>query len=661
MGGGYARSVSLVFLLLLAPVMVTSAVEEDGSCCEQDGFRMFLIGEAQSGGLTAFSSDLEDRHSAVVTPSVLGAIEIGKWSTTWSVEGNYPSSEWTFDIPYEIQGATGLQFNATVGVNIGGTYYSGSSGPGLLVTNGILSVPVQVSSGTISEGDQIRFTLEVQSLSFSAPGDDAGIRFFWGDTTDAGMLAKFPLGTAEMEESSSNDGIAYFPVEIDTHYGIDIWNKRSSGSTTVGSQQLTTSPVVTETENGVRLVFVWQWPESYDGGGIQVTFRVSPHPGATLESVRTYEVDIDSDGGTGDWYPEKEPKRDSGTKLDVKISGRATASIVDRDVEITVDGAMSQWIRWGLDNIGNNTLEGSSWWKNLDSYEDSLSKGEEHNGRVDDAEVAALTGHLQTSSSNIRSFMSTGLGIDIESMVGSDLVDLSQRDIMIDFGATRAFSSEPVTIVLEARYTPGIQGQSEYLVRTFIQPGKSDWFTKIDLDAGLRTSALAGFGAVSGGDLDVEHRRWVFLETISFEDSDLDPDLIFSVSYTPPSSPAGSPLVSALILVLVMSITAGLSLYLTRSRIRAPAVATAALFGILSFIVYVGGFDLPLVLGVGAAGLIGVFPVALVSPKSKNRGVDGRSLPTITCPSCMTPNVVHSELRPFRTSCSGCFATLRLD
>ena len=49
MSGGYARSVSLVFLLLLAPVMVTTAVEEDSSCCEQDGFRMFLIGEAQSG------------------------------------------------------------------------------------------------------------------------------------------------------------------------------------------------------------------------------------------------------------------------------------------------------------------------------------------------------------------------------------------------------------------------------------------------------------------------------------------------------------------------------------------------------------------------------------------------------------------------------------
>ena len=661
MGRKNAGAMAVLVLLFLVPFSGISNAEDNGSCCEQDGFKMFLTGEAQSGGLTPFSSNLDQRYSAVVTPSVLGAIEIGKWSTVWTMDDDYPASEWTFEIPYEIEGATGLQFNATVGINIGGSYYSGSSGPGLLVTNGVLSVPISISSGTISEGDQIRFTLEVQSLSFSAPGDNAGIRFYWGDTEDAGMLAKFPFGEATMGDVSANDGIAYFPIEIKSNYGIDLRNKRSTGSATVGSELLSTSPVITEIEDGVRIVFVWQWPESYTGSGVQVSFRVSPHPGATLESVRTYEVDIDGDGGTGDWYPEEEPKRDSGTNLEIDISGRATASIVDKDLEITVDGAMAQWIRWGLDNIGNNTLSGSSWWKNLDSYEDSLSIGEEHNGRVDDAESAALTQHLQTSASNIRSFMSNGLGIDVESLLGADLVDLSQRDVSIDFGATRAFSSESVTITLEARYTPGIDGDTEFLVRTFVQPGKSDWFTNVDLNAGLRGSALGGFGAVSSGDLEVEHRRWIFLETLSFEEPDLYPELIFSVTYDPPSSPAGSPLVSALILVLVMSITAGLSLYLTKTRIRAPSVATATLFGFMSFIVYVGGFDLPLVFGVGAAGLIGVFPVALVSPRSKNKGVGARALPTITCPSCSTPNVVHSSERPFRTTCSGCFVTLRLD
>ena len=68
------------------------------------------------------------------------------------------------------------------------------------------------------------------------------------------MLAKFPFGEATMGDVSANDGIAYFPIEIKSNYGIDLWNKRSTGSATVGSELLSTSPVITEIEDGVRIV-----------------------------------------------------------------------------------------------------------------------------------------------------------------------------------------------------------------------------------------------------------------------------------------------------------------------------------------------------------------------------------------------------------------------
>ena len=76
----------------------------------------------------------------------------------WTMDDDYPASEWTFEIPYEIE-APRPPIQCHRRNNIGGSYYSGSSGPGLLVTNGVLSVPISISSGTISEGDQIRFTL----------------------------------------------------------------------------------------------------------------------------------------------------------------------------------------------------------------------------------------------------------------------------------------------------------------------------------------------------------------------------------------------------------------------------------------------------------------------------------------------------------------------
>ena len=66
------------------------------------------------------------------------------------------------------------------------------------------------------------------------------------------MLAKFPFGEATMGDVSANDGIAYFPIEIKSNYGIDLWNKRSTGSATVGSELLSTSPVITEIEDGTK-------------------------------------------------------------------------------------------------------------------------------------------------------------------------------------------------------------------------------------------------------------------------------------------------------------------------------------------------------------------------------------------------------------------------
>ena len=36
-----------------------------------------------------------------------------------------------------------------------------------------------------------------------------------------------------------------------------------------------------------------------------------------------------------------------------------------------------------LDNIGNQSLSSNSWWRNLNSYADSVPSADKHNGRVD--------------------------------------------------------------------------------------------------------------------------------------------------------------------------------------------------------------------------------------------------------------------------------------
>ena len=65
----------------------------------------------------------------------------------------------------------------------------------------------------------------------------------------------------------------------------------------------------------------------------------------------------------------------------VDVEAKFDGDSVEREVTIEFDGAMSQWVRWGLDNIGNNSLSSNSWWRNLRTYSDSIPNSEFNNGQ----------------------------------------------------------------------------------------------------------------------------------------------------------------------------------------------------------------------------------------------------------------------------------------
>ena len=146
---------SMLVIIIFSPVAVQS--EESNSCCESTDFNLFLIGEADSGQLTPFGSDLDEEYEVEVTSSVLGEVEIGSWMVEWGEDGSYSSGTWTFIIPYEIIDSAGVSANATVVLKIGGnTYESSSQIPALYLTgSGELQVPVEVEAGEISKNDKI--------------------------------------------------------------------------------------------------------------------------------------------------------------------------------------------------------------------------------------------------------------------------------------------------------------------------------------------------------------------------------------------------------------------------------------------------------------------------------------------------------------------------
>ncbi len=657
--------VALLVVIVLSPLSIQA--EEVNSCCVTQDFDLYLIGDPDEGELTPFDSDLDEEKSVLVTPSIAGEVNIGAWGVTWGLDGGYSSGTWSFSIPYEVVDATGVTTNATVLIKVGGsTYESSSQIPAVYLTNsGELQVSVEVDDGEISEGEDIELSLSVQGLIFSNPGSESGIRFLWGSSqSDAALTMSFPLVQVEMREASVKGNLVFFPIELTSGFGDKMWSG-SSGGFSIHNTEVSESPITTVMEDGVEVTFVWEMPESFEGGSLRADFYLSPQSTLKIETDKNHQITAGVDSGDASWYPAEEPSRSGGSYLDVNIDCEYDGDTIDRETSVRFNGAMSQWMRWGLDNIGNKSLGSSSWWRNLNSYADSISSSDRQNGRVDDSELLALQNHLTGSRSDLRSFLSNGLFIEPEAMFGENPVDFGPMEIVIDLGGSRAFNSETISITMSASYEVD-EGQRQRLIEDFVRPGGYDYWTMVDLDFEISTGMLSGLGSVYSetDDISYSHRRWIVMEVLVIEESDIDSETDFRIDFASPESLIYSPLVSAMIAVFALCLAIGIALALTKRRTKVPSMIMVSVLGVLTFVIYWFGLPMQIVLGVVASSVLLVFPVTLISPTDESMGRVSSGparAGRVRCPSCGTKNEVESNVRPLRLDCSGCGNTLRIE
>jgi hypothetical protein len=657
--------VALLVVIVLSPLSMQA--EEINSCCVTQDFDLYLIGDSDEGELTPFDSELDEEKSVLVTPSIAGEVNIGTWGVTWGLDGEYSAGTWGFSIPYEVVDATGVTTNATVLIKVGGsTYESSSQIPAVYLTNsGELQVSVEVGDGEISEGEDIELSLSVQGLIFSNPGSESGIRFLWGSPqSDASLTLSFPLVQVEMREASVKGNLVFFPIELTSGFGDKMWSG-SSGGFTIQNTEVSESPITTVMEDGVEVTFVWEMPESFEGGSLRADFYLSPQSTLRIETDKNHQITAGVDSGGTSWYPAEEPSRSGGSNLDINIDCEYDGDSIDRETSVRFNGAMSQWMRWGLDNIGNKSLGSSSWWRNLNSYADSVGSTDKQNGRVDDSELLALQNHLTGSRSDLRSFLSNGLFIEPEAMFGVNPVDFGPMEIVIDLGGSRAFNSETISITMSASYEVD-EGQRQRLIEDFVRPGGYDYWTKVNLDFEISTGMLSGLGSVYSetDDVSYSHRRWIVMEVLVIEESDIDSETDFRIDFASPESLMYSPLVSAMIAVFALCLAIGIALALTKRRTKVPSMIMVSVLGVLTFVIYWFGLPMQIVLGVVASSVLLVFPVTLISPtdESMERVSSGPARAgRVRCPSCGTKNKVESNVRPLRLDCSGCGSTLRIE
>jgi len=664
-----ARQVAIFSSMLVVVIFspITANAGESNNCCEDpDKFDLFLIGDPDNGLLTPFESDLEERKSVEVTSSLLGEVEIGSWMIEWGEAGSYSSGTWTFSIPYEVSDSTGVSANATVVVKVGGnTYESSSQLPAVYLSeSGELQVDVEVQNGEISKNEKIEVTFSVRSLIFSNPGSESGIVFHWGEKdVDAAISISFPLVNVVIREASVKGDLVFFPIRLTSGFGDKIWTG-STGGLMVQNVEISESPIVNSNEDWVDVTFVWE-PSGSSVGTVRTDFQISLQDSLVITADKIHEITLGQDTGDNSWYPEEEPPRTGGSDLMVEVNCEYDGNNIERKTTITLDGAMSQWMRWGLDNIGNKSLGSKSWWRNLNTLSDSVSASEKSNARVDNSELSVLESHLKGARSNLKSFLSDGLKIDSESLFGLDPIDhTGPLVVSIDLGPSRAFNSDDISIYVESSY-PVERDSRQTLIEDFIRHDGYDYWEEVDLSFEIRTGMLSGFDGVNldNGDVDYTHRRWIIMEILTLEESGIESDTDFRLDFEARNALLFSPLISAMISVFALCLALGIGMALTKRRSRVPSMIMIGVLGVLSLSIYWFGLPMPIVLGVVGSSVLLVFPAAVISPviedgdSQRNAKRGGR----VKCPSCGKRNAVESDIRPLRIECVGCSSTLRIE
>ena len=651
----------LIFLTgILGPLSVVSS--QQSNCCSDDSFELFLRGDADSGDLTPFESEVDEGDSKLVN-QVLQPVEVGTWKVAWGIDGEYPSDNWDFNVHYEVQGAVGVNINMTVEVRIGGSFYEGGT-TGIepyLTGEGDVQSVIEIGSGDVRQDDIVEVSLIVQLLGFNQPGDDSGVIFHWGSSDKPSSISvKMPLVEIEMKEASVSGNLVYFPILISSGFEDRIWSS-SSGVFEVQNIAVSDKPVATLVDGGVEVTFVWSMPEGVESGSFLTEFILEPQNGLQIGTNMTHFIESGGDdGGGGSWYPANEPLRSGGSNILIDVDAGWDGKEVTKKISLEFDGSMSQWMRWGLDNIGNSSLGSSSWWRSLNSYSSSVPDSDYNNKMVDNSEISALEGYLTGSNSDLESFLTNGLFIEAESIIGIDPFELGPTQVSVDLGGTSGFSSETITIRISTSYSL-MEGERQLLIESFSRTSDEEYWTGISIDIRIEGSMLTDIGIVSASGIEYSHRRWIISETLVVDNSDLDSEDSFRVEFTPSGNGLFSVLLGSGMMVLILSLSIGAGMTMTRRRSRFPTMITVATLGILSFSIYFLGLPMQMVLGVVASSVLLVFPISLLSPKTGVGGVSNSNAPRVKCPSCGSMVVVESDVRPLRITCDGCGSVIRIE
>jgi len=690
---GCQNRVIIVLLALLLTTIpsnhLTGEAEAQITCCDAVEGKYYLLGEGDEAGkgtLSPFSADLGTGHEVWISSSVSQLTEVARWRIPQATTGSYPSTTWTLTVNYEVENAAGVQANVSAEVKIGGKSWTGYSNTNPSYTPGEgtvdVSVDIDEQGQILSSGELIVVVLSVQTLILNSPGDDAGVRFIWGtEDNPSNLEATIPLVKMDWQPALVDGRTVQIPVILRSGEGSAIWEKSVSEFKIDGV--VVDTVVATVHNDGAQIYLNWVAPESAEDGvyNVNLSLTVSDDQIQPYAGGFSYAFVFGAGGGGGyGMFPADEPLRSGGSQLGVNIDAKVeSGDRIRRSTQIDLEGPMATWMRWGLDNIGNDSLDSLSQWRQVQGS--SSTDGTRNNHQVDPVEVQALETHLSGRASSLKKFMFDGLMLDPSRVLGVEPIEAAAAptvkiNLRNDFG----FSDSRITVTIESLENIKI-GEKGVLFDHFIrpQPSATPIWTELTLEARLSTSMMVGTSGVEGSGIDYHHNRYIVSETIYVSSTTLtgeDEMSQYSVAYVI-GDITHSPLITLLESLVVVALFSLLSWRMTRQKPRTGFWLTSVLFAGVWGYSYL--FALPLFIMIGALVITGIvmLSVAVVTPKISfedsladdaahlsiipfRRGQRERRIPSVKCPVCAESIPVKSKDRPVRIVCSTCDSRLKI-
>jgi len=658
------------------------------TCCDSKEISYFLIGEgdeSDKGQLSPFSADLGNEAEAWVTNSVSQLTEVARWRLPSVTVGDYPAETWQLSVPYEVNNAGGIQANASAEVKIGGKSWYGSATvpPQYFPGESTVDILIEIDEGTIhSNGELVVVVLSIQTMVFASPGDDAGVRFVWGTDDFPGSLrADLPLLEMDWQPAVVNGRMVSIPVVLSSGFGAAIWEKSETEFKVDGN--VIDSYIATMHPMGAQVYLQWEAPSSAEDGVYQVnlSLKTDPDQVGVFSGGYAYPLAFGLGGGTGlGIFPSDEPLRSGGSVLGVNIQAEVeSGDRLRRTTQMEFSGPMAAWLRWGLDNIGNSSLNSLSQWRAVDG--NSATEGTRNNHHVDDVEILALENHLSGRASQLNRFLFDGLMLEPERLLGVEPIEAAAApSVRIDLGGEFGFSSDTVTMTIESLENVKI-GERRVLFDNFVrpQPSATPIWAKLTIEAHMTTSMMLGTAGVEGSGVDYSHNRLVFAERITVPEQTLSTEeelADYRVAYAF-GDITNAPLTALFESLAILVLLGFLAMTLTKTKPRAGVWMTGLLLTAVWGYSYF--FALPLMFMLGAVSAVGLLmvAVAIVTPRvsEENTAADeaafitimparglrrAKKIPKVNCPACGECNPIYGKRRPVKIPCDGCGVRLKV-